>query len=118
MARRTARSGRRITDDEIQSLAEQIENHLNTVTAESRAIRTILETFLRRFLESTPRPHRAFAVVKADTLAILQGETDTVADRPNAHRAAAAALFQAEAIFAELEAMLPPAADTNPQTRN
>jgi hypothetical protein len=118
MPRRKARGGTRGNDEEIQSLAERIEDHLNRVAAESRAIRTILETFLRRFLESTPRPHRAFAMLKADTLAVLQAEADAAVDVPDDHRAAAAALFRAEAIFAELEAMLPPKDDAEPQTRN
>lgn len=105
-------------DPEVQSLAERIEDHLNAIAAESRAIRTVLETFLRRVLSTSRDPHQSFDALKADTLAVLQDETEAAVGSPNAQRAAAAALFQAEAIFAELEGFLPPRADPKPPTPN
>jgi hypothetical protein len=98
----------------VQAFIQEAEDYINTVTAESRALRTILQTFLRRFLESTPRPHQAFGALKADTLGILAGEAARDASLPAAQRAAEAALFQAESILAELEAWLPPTDEAKP----
>ena len=98
----------------VQAFIKETEDHINTVIAESRALRTILQTFLRRFLECTPRPHQAFAALKADTLGILKAEAARDASLPAAQKAAEAALFQAESILAELEALLPTTDEAKP----
>ena len=56
------RAGTRVHDDALQTLAlaERIRNHMNSMTAKSRAMRTILEALFAEFLAASPSPHEAF----------------------------------------------------------
>jgi|ERR1041385_4196721 hypothetical protein len=99
-----------MSDDDIERRVEafirQTEDYVRGVTAESRALRTILQTFLRRALSTSADPRQSFENLKADTLDILAGEAERDAALPDAQRAAEATRFQAAAILSELETWL------------
>src|SRR5215204_4700351 len=108
-----------MTDDDhlrrrVEAFVRQTEDYVRQRTAESRALRTILQTFLWRALSNQPQPHAVLGRLKEDTLDILKREAARDASEPEFRKAAEAALFQAESILAELEAWLPGTDETKP----
>jgi len=93
-------------------------DYVRQTTAETRALRTILQRFLWQVLRNHPQRHAVFAQLKDGTLDILRREAVRDAVEPVAQKAAEAALFQAESILAELEAWLPATGDAKPERPN
>ena len=101
------RAGAAVGDNTLRALADRIRNNTNSMTAESRAMRTILEALFGELLAAAPNPHQAFDRLSGNVIATLQAEVDEVVDRPADQMAASAVLLHAKAILSEFAAKLP-----------
>jgi len=83
---------------------------INRLNAENRALRTVLQTMLLRIAATNPQARPQLARMRDQVLALLAREADQSIGEPDQHRADQAAHFHAEALFADLTALLEPPA--------